>query len=103
MNCEHSENNASLGHENGETLDAMMPMAVAYAASKRLSQREREVFVRFVTTGQSCKEIAAELGIGYPTVKLYWSRICRKLDCTTAVEALVGFTRDVCAALENQL
>lgn len=102
MNCELSENSALLGLENSETSDAIMPLAVAYAATKRLSQREREVFIRFVTTGQSCKEIAAALGIGYPTVKLYWTRICRKLDCSTAVEALVAFTRDVCATLELQ-
>ncbi|QSQ20836.1 response regulator transcription factor [Pyxidicoccus parkwayensis] len=75
--------------------DRLFDIALAYARRKRLSSRECEVFTRFVSQGKTSKEIAAELGIAYPTVKLYWTRIYRKLECDDAVGALVAFMREV--------
>lgn len=79
--------------------DRLVEIAREYALRKRLSMRESEVFVRFVSAGQANKEIAADLGIAYPTVKLYWTRICRKLDCDNSVAALVTFMRETITAL----
>ncbi|MBJ6760431.1 response regulator transcription factor [Myxococcaceae bacterium JPH2] len=75
--------------------DRLCDIAIAYAQKKGLSARESEVFTRFVSKGRTSKEIAAELGIAYPTVKLYWTRIYRKLDCDDAVGALVAFVREM--------
>nr|WP_225937661.1 LuxR C-terminal-related transcriptional regulator [Myxococcus sp. RHSTA-1-4] len=76
---------------------------MAYARRKRLSSRECEVFTRFVSQGKTSKEIAAELGIAYPTVKLYWTRIYRKLGCEDAVGALVAFVREVTLNIPGEL
>lgn len=68
-------------------------LARAYAQRAKLSLRETEVFTLFVSNGKSSKEIAADLGVAYPTVKLYWTRIYKKLGCDNAVRALVDFLR----------
>ncbi|RKH12994.1 hypothetical protein D7V97_06920 [Corallococcus sp. CA053C] len=82
------------------TRDRLCDIAIAYAQQKGLSARESEVFTRFVSKGRTSKEIAAELGIAYPTVKLYWTRIYRKLNCDDAVGALVAFVRDMTVHLQ---
>ena len=68
-------------------------LARAYAQRAKLSLRETEVFTLFVSNGKSNKEIAADLGVAYPTVKLYWTRIYKKLGCDNAITALVDFLR----------
>lgn len=82
--------------------DRLFDIALAYARQKRLSSRECEVFTRFASQGKTSKEIAAELGIAYPTVKLYWTRIYRKLGCEDAVGALVAFVREVALQLPRE-
>lgn len=74
--------------------DPLLAAATSFANRKGLSARETEVFLRYTTAGRTNKEIAADLGIGYPTVKLYWSRICRKLGCACSVEAAMICARD---------
>jgi DNA-binding NarL/FixJ family response regulator len=74
--------------------------ALDYAQARGLSAREVEVFTRFVLLGKSSKEIAADLGIAYPTVKLYWTRIYRKLECDDAVAAMVGLLHAMAGSLK---
>jgi DNA-binding NarL/FixJ family response regulator len=68
-------------------------IAQAYVELHGLSQREGEVFTRFVLEGKASKVIAADLGIADTTVRLYWTRICKKLRCDTAIEAMLSFLR----------
>jgi DNA-binding NarL/FixJ family response regulator len=74
--------------------ERLLRLARAFAAQRQLSARETEVFTGFVSRGKASKEIAVELGIAYPTVKLYWTRICRKLECDHATGALRTFLRE---------
>ena len=74
--------------------DPLIHASSAYARQHGLSARETQVFLQFIVKGAANKEIAAALGIGYPTVKLYWSRICRKLRCENAIGAIIMFLRD---------
>jgi DNA-binding NarL/FixJ family response regulator len=74
--------------------DPLLVAAAAFAAERGLSDRETEIFLLFTASGQTNKEIAAALGIGYPTVKLYWTRICKKLSCECSVQAAMIFLRD---------
>jgi DNA-binding CsgD family transcriptional regulator len=76
------------------TFERIRVLARAYAERAKLSPRETEVFTLFVSEGKSSKEIAAHLGVAYPTVKLYWTRIYKKLDCNNAVAVLVEFLRE---------
>lgn len=76
-------------------------IADRYADERGLSERESEVFKRFVLEGMPSKQIAAELGIAYPTVKLYWTRIFRKLGCSDAIAVTVAFLREIVAAYER--
>lgn len=78
--------------------ERLLRLARAFAQQRQLSARETEVFTGFVSRGKASKEIAVELGIAYPTVKLYWTRICRKLACDRATGALRTFLRE---ALEH--
>jgi DNA-binding NarL/FixJ family response regulator len=75
-------------------------IADRYAEGRGLSERESEVFKRFVLEGMPSKQIAVELGIAYPTVKLYWTRIFRKLGCSDAVAVTVAFLREIVASYE---
>jgi DNA-binding NarL/FixJ family response regulator len=86
-NCEPSR--AQLSPE-----ERLQWAARAFARQRHLSTRESEVFIRFVSAGKANKEIAVDLGIAYPTVKLYWTRICRKLSCTDATSVLRAFCRE---------
>jgi|GEM_PF-1037386 DNA-binding NarL/FixJ family response regulator len=95
--------NPLIGGSPADSKDKLFDIALAYAQSKRLSSRECEVFTRFVSQGKTSKEIAAELGIAYPTVKLYWTRIYRKLGCEDAVGALVAFMREVTLSIPGEL
>ncbi|MFZ5895452.1 MAG: response regulator transcription factor [Myxococcota bacterium] len=83
--------------ESPVTQVLLIETARTYAAKRRLSLRETEVFVGHVAEGKANKEIASDLGIAYPTVRLYWSRICRKLGCSNPLDALIGFAREVIA------
>jgi DNA-binding CsgD family transcriptional regulator len=68
--------------------EGLTSVADQYARLHALSPRETTVFLKFVVERKSNKEIASELLIGYPTVKLYWTRICRKIGANNAVGAL---------------
>jgi DNA-binding NarL/FixJ family response regulator len=72
----------------------LLVAAGSFAAKRGLSERETEIFLLFTASGKTNKEIAAVLGIGYPTVKLYWTRICKKLACECSVQAVMVFLRD---------
>jgi len=61
----------------------------------RLTERELEV-LRFVATGRSNKEMAAELGISRRTVETHRENLMRKLD----IHSIAGLTR---LALEQGL
>jgi DNA-binding CsgD family transcriptional regulator len=61
---------ASQEHDGSDAAARLWDLAFAYAAARGLSARETEVFTRFVLEGKASKEIAAELEIAYPTVKL---------------------------------
>jgi DNA-binding CsgD family transcriptional regulator len=78
--------------------DHLTDLARAFAERRRLSSRETEVFTRFVLEGKASKTIAADLGIAYPTVKLYWTRIYKKLGCGDSIAVLVAFLRDCLGA-----
>jgi DNA-binding NarL/FixJ family response regulator len=80
--------------------DPLLVAARSFAARNALSARESEIFLLFTSSGKTNKEIAADLGIGYPTVKLYWTRICKKLGCECSVQAVMMFLRD--ALLERR-
>jgi DNA-binding NarL/FixJ family response regulator len=77
-----------------EPEERLLRLARSFAQQRQLSARETEVFTGFVSRGKASKEIAVELGIAYPTVKLYWTRICHKLACDRATDALRTFLRD---------
>ena len=66
-------------------------LARAYAQRAKLSLRETEVFTLFVSNGKSNKEIAADLGVAYPTVKLYWTRIYKKARVRQRRKGIGGF------------
>ena len=89
-----------------EPEDRLLRLARSFAHQRQLSARETEVFTGFVSRGKASKEIAVELGIAYPTVKLYWTRICKKLACERAAEAMRTFLREAiehpsCRELED--
>jgi DNA-binding CsgD family transcriptional regulator len=65
-------------------------LARRYAQARGFSERETAVFLLFAIHNRTNKEIAAELGIGYSTVKVYWTRIFRKLGCNDAAGATLG-------------
>ena len=58
---------------------ALLEVTTELTRKHGLSSRETEVFLAFVSRRSLDKEIAAELGISYSTVKQYWVRICGKL------------------------
>lgn len=62
------------------------------AATGILTAREREVLVCLRTT-MTADEIAAHLGIAYPTVKSHIRAIYRKLNVTTRRDAVTASTR----------
>ncbi len=78
----------------GLPVDPLIQATAAYARRHSLSARETQVFVHFIVNRSTNNEIAAALGIGYPTVKLYWTRICRKVRCENAIGAVIMFLRD---------
>jgi DNA-binding NarL/FixJ family response regulator len=73
--------------------DAVVSVTRAYARARGLSARETAVFLKFVVDNLANKEIAAELEIAYPTVKVYWSRIFLKLGCENEAGAMLGLLR----------
>ena len=84
----------------GDGSERLRHLAARYALDKKLSARESDVFTRFVLEGKSSKEIAADLGIAYPTVKLYWTRICKKIECDDAIGALLAFIREAASVFQ---
>jgi DNA-binding NarL/FixJ family response regulator len=81
--------------------DPLLTAASAFARRQGLSARESEIFLLFTASGKTNKEIAADLGIGYPTVKLYWTRICKKIGCDCSVQAVMAFLRDALLRFER--
>jgi DNA-binding CsgD family transcriptional regulator len=73
--------------------DAVVLITIEYARARGLSDRETAVFLEFVVHNRSNKQIAAELGIGYPTVMVYWNRIFLKLGCENAAGAMLTLLR----------
>lgn len=90
--------NTELFGPASSTTERLDSMAQRYAQGRGLSERESEVFKRFVLDAMPSKQIAVELGIAYPTVKLYWTRIFRKLGCSDAIAVTVAFLREIVAS-----
>jgi DNA-binding CsgD family transcriptional regulator len=78
--------------------DRLTDAVAGFASAHRLSPRETSILLKFVTEGKANKTIAAELGIGYPTVRLYWTRICQKTGCQDAVRACIAVVRRALAS-----
>ncbi|ATJ83270.1 LuxR C-terminal-related transcriptional regulator [Halomonas beimenensis] len=55
------------------------------AGGATLSQREREIS-SYIANGQTCKEIARQLGISHRTVEVHRARIMKKLGCRNTAE-----------------
>ncbi len=68
-----------------EKLAAVIGGEVAQASHEALSNRELQV-LRFVASGRSLKQIAAELHLSEKTVATYRARIAEKLRISTNVE-----------------
>lgn len=58
-----------------------------------LSPREYDVLVAFLAH-RSNKAAAASLKIGYTTVQMYWTRICRKAGCADQLGVLLMLLGD---------
>jgi FixJ family two-component response regulator len=55
------------------------------ARFETLTSREREILIR-VVQGRPCKQIAGDIGISEPTVKVHRSNLMHKMNVRTAVE-----------------
>lgn len=83
----------------GETympLDLHRPSQVAETTPSGLSQRELEVLAG-LCSGQANKEIARQLNLREPTIKLHVKTICRKLDARNRTHAaMIARERALC-------
>jgi len=76
-----------------ERQDELAALVLRFARSSAFSPRETEVLRKYVLEMKANKEIAADLGVTYSTVRLYWARICRKIDCEGPCETLKTLLR----------
>ncbi|MCX9146405.1 response regulator transcription factor [Erythrobacter sp. WG] len=77
-------------------LDLHRPSQAALPAPSGLSPREVEVLAR-LCSGQANKEIARELNLREPTIKLHVKTICRKLDARNRTHAaMIARERALC-------
>jgi len=77
-------------------LDLHRPSNTAVPSPSGLSQREVEVLTR-LCSGQANKEIARELNLREPTIKLHVKTICRKLDARNRTHAaMIARERALC-------
>lgn len=77
-------------------LDIHRPSQAAAPAPSGLSPREVEVLAR-LCSGQANKEIARELNLREPTIKLHVKTICRKLDARNRTHAaMIARERALC-------
>ncbi len=88
-------------HEGGSPMSGQIArQVVAYfqkpqrqnSWEQELSERERQVLER-LAQGLLYKQIAAEMGIGFATVRTYAQRIYEKLQVHTRTEAVVKYLR----------
>jgi DNA-binding NarL/FixJ family response regulator len=71
-------------------------LVLEFARAHHLSKRETEVLQAVVVRRLANKEAASELGISYGTIKVYWSRICSKLQCRDAASVLHQLIAHAC-------
>ncbi len=77
-------------------LDLHRPSQATMPAPSGLSPREVEVLAR-LCSGQANKEIARELNLREPTIKLHVKTICRKLDARNRTHAaMIARERALC-------
>jgi DNA-binding NarL/FixJ family response regulator len=77
-------------------LDLHRPSQAPEAASSGLSQREREVLLG-LCGGLANKEIARDLNLREPTIKLHVKTICRKLNAKNRTQAaMIARERALC-------
>jgi DNA-binding NarL/FixJ family response regulator len=73
---------------NGCRQDDLLALVLGFARSSAFSPRETQVLLKYVLEMKANKEIAADLGVTYSTIRLYWTRICRKTACEGPRETL---------------
>jgi DNA-binding NarL/FixJ family response regulator len=77
-------------------IDLARPAGTTAAAENDLSAREREVLAG-ICAGQANKEIARQLGLREPTIKLHVKLICRKLCARNRTHAaMIARERGLC-------
>jgi DNA-binding NarL/FixJ family response regulator len=77
-------------------LDLHRPSQAVVPSASGLSPREVEVLTR-LCSGQANKEIARELNLREPTIKLHVKTICRKLDARNRTHAaMIARERALC-------
>lgn len=69
-------------------VDEVSVRARTLARLHRLSAREQQTLL-LLARGTHLKEIAANVGCGYSTIRTHLRRLCRKLGCSGAREAIV--------------
>jgi len=81
---------SAIGADDGKVAgnDDLAALVLRFARSSAFSRRETQVLWKYVLEMKANKEIAAELGITYSTVRLYWTRICSKVACDEPRETL---------------
>ena len=83
----------------GETympIDLHRPSVVPVETASGLSPREKQVLAG-LCEGQANKEIARDLGLREPTIKLHVKTICRKLDAKNRTHAaMIARERSLC-------
>lgn len=77
-------------HRSGAALSADTRSIEEFTTFFRLSRREEEV-ISLLAKGTHTKEIAAQLGCDYSTVRTHLRRLCAKLRCSGSREALIKF------------
>jgi DNA-binding NarL/FixJ family response regulator len=76
-----------------ERPDDLLALVLGFARTSAFSPRETEVLKKYVVEAKANKEIAADLGVTYSTVRLYWTRICRKTACEGPQQMLKDLLR----------
>jgi DNA-binding NarL/FixJ family response regulator len=66
--------------QEGRPILAVAELVRTFATKYNLSPQETKVLLAFLPSGSN-KAASSAMGIGYTTVKLYWTRIFKKVGC----------------------